>query len=119
MPPAAKPKLNVRTVGDVTVVSFVDRMLVNEDLIREVGEQLRHLVEAQGVVNLLLDFADVRFMSSSLLGLLLPLTRTLAARGGQMKLCNLTPSLKEVFTVSKLDRLFSLYDGEEAAMKAF
>lgn len=119
MPSAAKPKLSVRTLGDVTVVSFVDRMIVNEDLVRDVGEQLREIVDAPGTVKLLLDFADVRFMSSSLLGLLLPMTRTLAARGGEMKLCNLAPSLKEVFTVSKLDRLFALYDSDDAAMAAF
>ena len=119
MPTGAKPRLNVQTVGDVTVVGFVDRMLVNEDIIREVGDQLRELVEVQGVDKLLLNFSDVRYMSSSLLGLMLPLTRSLTRRGGQMKLCNLVPSLKEVFTVSKLDRLFSLYDQEATALDAF
>ena len=119
MATVGKPRLNVRKSSDVTVVSFVDRMLVNEDIIREIGEQLRALVADPDVTHVLLDFQDVRFMSSSLLGLLLPLMRALGQRGGQMKLCSLAPSLREVFTVSKLDRLFALYDDEEDALKAF
>lgn len=119
MATASKPRLNVRKCGDVTAVSFVDRMLVNEDLIREVGEQLHVLIADPAVTHVLLDFQDVRFMSSSLLGLLLPLMRSLGQRGGQMKLCSLAPSLREVFAVSKLDRLFALYDDQESALKAF
>lgn len=119
MPSEPKSKLNVRTARHVTVVSFADRMLVNEETIRDVGDQLRELVETQKVANLLLDFRDVRFMSSSFLGMMLPLLRAIDRRGGQMKLCNVAPSLKEVFTVSKLDRLFLLYDDENAALDAF
>ena len=119
MPTTPKAKLNVQTVGQVTAVSFVDRMLVNEDLIREVGEQLNAVAGAPHVVNLLVDFRDVRFMSSSLLGLMLPLLRSIERRGGKMKLCNVAPSLKEVFTVSKLDRLFALYENDDEALAAF
>jgi anti-sigma B factor antagonist len=119
MPPQLKPRLLVRRAGNVTVVGFADRMLVNEDLIREVGDELHELVDVKQVDNLLLNFSDVRFMSSSLLGLLLPLMRALQGRGGQMKLSNLAPSLREVFTVSKLDRLFALYEDETAALNAF
>lgn len=119
MPTGPKPRLNVRTMGQVTVVSFADRMLVNEDAIREVGEQLEEVARSPDVVNLLLDFRDVRFMSSSLLGLMLPLLRGIERRGGKMKLCNVAPSLKEVFTVSRLDRLFSLYETDTEAVDAF
>jgi hypothetical protein len=36
-----------------------------------------------------------------------------------MKICNLAPALKEVFAVSKLDRLLPNYDREDAALAAF
>jgi len=115
----AKQHLHVRSVDGVTVVGFADRMLVSEEVIHVVGEQLLDLVGKKGVRKVLLDFTDVRFMSSALLGVLLPLVRKLTKEGGQLKLCGISPGLREVFEVSKLDRLFAIYDHESAALASF
>lgn len=119
MPAPAKQHLYVRSVEGVTVVGFADRMLVSEEVIQVVGEQLLELVGKKDSRNVLLDFSEVRFMSSALLGVLLPVVRKLTKEGGQLKLCSLAPPLKEVFEVSKLDRLFAICDNESAALAAF
>ncbi len=119
MPGAVKQRLSAASVKDVTVVSFTDRMLIHEDMIREVGEQIQELIPAKEAMKLLLNFQQVRHMSSSMLGILLPLSRALAKNGGQLKLCSLEPGLREVFKVTKLERAFVIYEDEASALAAF
>ena len=41
---------------------------------------------------------------------------TAANRGGQLKLCNLTQKLKDIFAIMRLDTVFDSYETEAAAI---
>ena len=43
-----KSRLEVEEIGDVTVVNFVDRKILDEQNIQIIGEQLFELVDVQG-----------------------------------------------------------------------
>jgi anti-sigma B factor antagonist len=117
--PALK-HLKVRDESGVAVVDFVDSGLMFEaKLIEEIGSELRSLLTDQGHTKILLDFAHVQYMSSSMLGQLARLAKDVDGAKGQLKMIGIGPVLKDTFRISHFEPLFAIYDNEAEALKAF
>jgi anti-sigma B factor antagonist len=116
---AVHRSLEVSEVGEVTVVRFVDRKILDEATIQEIGHELFHLVEEENRTKLLLNFAAVEFLSSAALGKLITLDKKVKAHGGKLKLTNIRPEIYEVFAITKLNKLFDIQDDETDALAAF
>ncbi len=112
-------RLDVTDVGDVTVVRFRDRKIVEDINIQQLGQELFQLVEVDNRDKLLLNFSSVDFLSSAALGKLITLDKKMKAHGGALKLSNIRPEIYEVFAITKLNRLFDIKDDEADALAAF
>ncbi|MFH1924853.1 MAG: STAS domain-containing protein [Planctomycetota bacterium] len=111
-------RLEVSEVGDVTVVHFRDQRIIEDLAIQETGQELIELV-GEGRTKLLLNFSAVGFMSSAALGKLITLNKKVQAAGGALKMCNIRPEIREVFVITRLDRLFDIKEDESEALAAF
>lgn len=112
-------RLQVTEAGEVTVVHFNDRKILDESNIQEMGQELFDLIERQDRKKLLLNFTHVEFLSSAALGKLITLNKRRKAHGASLKLCGIRPDIYEVFSITKLDRLFEIHEDEADAMAAF
>ena len=117
--PARRRRLEVETIGDVTVVNFVDRKILDEQNIQVIGEQLFRLVDEEGWRKILLNFSNVEYLSSAALAKLITLNKKLQQAGGRLVLCNIDPQIYEVFEITKLNKLFNIHTEEQAALQAF
>jgi anti-sigma B factor antagonist len=77
------------------------------------------LVEQLNRRSILLDFADVEFLSSAALGKLITLDRKVKSAKGRLKMCNIRPEILEVFQVTKLNKVFDIRADEAEAIAAF
>ena len=68
---------------------------------------------------LLVDFENVKFFSSAAINKLIVLEKRMRAQGGQIKLSNLRPEVRDLFSFTNLDSLFSIADGNDEAMESF
>ena len=116
---AVNQRLNISEVGNVTIVHFVDRKILDEANIQELGQELFELVEAQESRNLLLNFGTVEFLSSAALGKLITLDKKVKSHSGRLKLSNIRPEIYEVFKITKLNKLFDIHEDESGAIAAF
>lgn len=105
--------------GDVTIVRFRAKKLMDDDDTRAVFDQIYSLVEDMGRKNLLLDLAVLEYISSLGLGKLVMLNRKVQAAEGWLALCRLTPTASEILEVTHLINLFFIYMSEEEALQAF
>ncbi len=112
-------RLELSEVGDVTVVQFVDRKILDEANIQDLGQELFQLVEADERKKILLSFTSVDFLSSAALGKLITLDKKVKAHNGTLKLCNIRPEIYEVFAITKLNKLFDIKDDEADALADF
>jgi anti-sigma B factor antagonist len=112
-------RLEVEQIGDVTVVNFIDRKILDEQNIQIIGEQLFSLVDEEGCRKLLLNFGNVEFLSSAALGKLITLNKKIQAAKGRLILCNIDPQIHEVFEITKLDKFFNIQKEEQTALQAF
>ena len=117
--PPKRRRLELEEVGDVTVVSFVDKKILDEQNIQIIGEQLFSLVDELGRRKLILNFSNVEYLSSAALGKFITLNKKVNAAGGRLVLCNIDPQIYEVFEITKLNKLFNIQKEEQAALQAF
>jgi anti-sigma B factor antagonist len=118
-PQPRRRRLELEEVGDVTVVNFVDKKILDEQNIQIIGEQLFDLVDNQGKKKLLLNFGNVEFLSSAALGKLITLNKKVQTSGGKLVMCKIAREIHEVFEITKLDKLFKIYPDEQTALQAF
>ena len=103
----------------MTVASFADAELTADQVIEEVSDQLNGLAENPGSSRVVLNFREVRFMSSSMLAVLLKFARKVTAAQGKVKLCCIAPNLMGSSRSCRFDRIFEIYDQESAALDSF
>ncbi|HUS39208.1 MAG: STAS domain-containing protein [Pirellulales bacterium] len=112
-------RITVNEVGNVAVVRFVDRKILDEAIIQELGTELQGVVEHSGKSNLLLCFENVEFLSSAALGKLIKLNVTVKKNSGQLKLSNIRPEIYEVFAITRLNKIFDIHEDETDALATF
>lgn len=101
-------RIAVEDVGDVSVVTFAVRRLLDEQTIQTLGDELFRLVDERGRQKVLLDLSDVEFLSSASLGKLVTLQRKLQAVQGKLRLGKIAPDMLDIFQTIKLDRYFTI-----------
>ncbi len=112
-------RLDVSEVSGITVVRFVDRKILDEANIQELGVELFALVEEDNRKSLVLNFSSVEFLSSAALGKLITLEKKVKAHGGKLRLCTIRPEIYEVFAITKLNKLFTIKNDEQDALASF
>lgn len=112
-------RIVVVDLDKASVVRFVDRKIIDAAEIEQLGTELLALVQAQGKSSLLLNFEGVEFLSSAALNKLISLQKAVKESAGCVRICNVHPQIREVFALTRLDRLFEIVKSEEAALKLF
>lgn len=116
--PDSQPRLKTRKQGNVTLVEFEDRKILEEHVINLIGERLAEIVETQNEPRLLLDFRNVEHLSSAALGMLITLKKQLDDRQGRMALANIHAQILEVFKITRLNKLFNIQNNTEDAIQS-
>ncbi|HLB74086.1 MAG TPA: STAS domain-containing protein [Sedimentisphaerales bacterium] len=112
-----KPRISVEYADNATIVSFVDEKILEEMDIRALQETIMSVIEsASGGMNMILDFGNVRFLSSAVLGLLIRISKRIYERDGRLKLCNINPKIYEVFKITRLTKTFDIYKDVDSAV---
>ena len=112
-------KLTVRSEEEAVVVQFVDRNILDEASIQQIGQELGDLVENSDSPKFLISFENVDHLSSAALGTLITINNKVRQKDGQLRLANIDPQIYEVFTITKLDKLFQIHETTEQALKSF
>jgi anti-sigma B factor antagonist len=116
---ATHRRIDVSKVGDVTVVKFLDKKILDETGIQELGAELFALVEHDNRKSIVLNFSNVEFLSSAALGKLITLDRKAKTAKGRLKMSNIRPEILEVFQITKLNKVFDIRGEEAEAISAF
>ena len=111
-----KPRIAVEYAQNATIVTFTDEKILEEQDIGALQDSIMSVIEsAPGGMNLILDFSKVRFLSSAVLGLLIRISKRVYQRDGQLRLCNISPKIYEIFKITRLTKIFDIYPDVESA----
>jgi anti-sigma B factor antagonist len=109
--------INERREGDVTVLDLKGRVRAGGTTVA-LHRSIRTLIHEEKIL-VLLNLAGVTFMDSCGLGELVASHVTLHNHGGELKLLQLTESLRELMGATRLLDVFSVYESEAEALKSF
>lgn len=113
-----KPIVEISEDGDIFVVSFNQASISGVSQVEKIAETLRSLVRDRQPGKLVIDFSNVVFFSSQMLGLLVDLWRCMKDAGGKLIISGINPQLTRVFRITHLDRIFEFYEDAQAAVSA-
>lgn len=99
--------LEVFKSGEITVVGFGDREILDQINLAACREQLELLIQQCNTKTLAFDLSGVRLIPSGMLGLLASLRDT----GVTIQLFNPSEDVTEVLEITKLNRLFEIKEG--------
>lgn len=116
---AGQRRLDIEEIGAVTVARFVDKKILDESNIQLIGNQLFGLVDDDGRKKIVLDFANVEYLSSAALGKLITMNKKVADAGGKLRLCSIRPDIYEVFAITRLNKVFDIRDTQDQALEGF
>ena len=103
-----------RIAGAVTVLDLHGPLAAGQD---DAGlRQAVRLAFDNGARVVVLNMAEVPSIDSSGVAALASGHMTAVNRGGQLRLCNLTQKLKDIFAVMRLDSVFDSYATEAESM---
>src|SRR5262245_26596055 len=107
----------VEPAGDVTVVRFTRRTILDPDTITSAGDRLLALFAQPGGRKLVLDFARVESLTSAMLGKLIGLHQAIAEGGGRLVFCHVDPFLMQIFTICKVPETIPVLPDLDAAVR--
>src|SRR4051794_20810262 len=93
--------LVVRNIEGIAIVNFINPKIGIDD-----RSALYELVEKHGYRRVVLNFENVRFLSSAPIGVLINLKKKAEAVGGSVGFCRLDPDVREILRLTAVDGLF-------------
>lgn len=103
----------------ILTVSFDDARILDETQLEKIGVDLVEMLNKTTEDRVILDFRNVKFMSSSMLGKLVQVHKKCQEFKVKLKLASIDPEIRQVFKITKLDKLFEIEADEASARKAF
>ncbi len=100
-------------------IEFIDRNILDEANIQQIGEEISNLLDAQPQPKVLISFENVDHLSSAALGTLITINNKIRGKDGQLRLADIDPQIYEVFVITKLNKLFQIHDSAEQALASF
>ncbi|MGE3776172.1 MAG: STAS domain-containing protein [Pirellulaceae bacterium] len=112
--------LRTQEVEEVLVVYFTDAKILDEARIQQIGTELMSAAaSASQKKKMVLNFQGVQFMSSAMIGKLVLLSKKCKNDQVVLKMCNISANVLEVFKITKLNKVFEIFDTEDKAIKSF
>ena len=112
-------RLVVSQQDEVTKIEFVDRNILEESSIQQIGEEIAEIIDGQPTPKILLSFENVEHLSSAALGTLIHVNTKVKGKSGQLRLSNIDKQIYEVFVITKLNKLFQIHDTSDKALASF
>ena len=106
-------KITIREEGDTSEVVLDGKMDTNTTPIAEA--EITTLLDG-GASQLLINFEQLSYISSSGLRLLLATAKRLKGSGGGLKVCSLNEMATEVFEISGFSSILNVYPSEQEAL---
>ena len=111
--------LNVQAYDNLVLAKITKERLLEAPVIAAIGDDLMKLVDRYPRLSLVLDIADVNYLSSSFIGKLVALFKAISAAKGRLAIAGAKPALMPLFQVTRLDKVIQFEPEAEKALLYF
>ena len=109
------PNLSIKFFGPIVVATLTDEKILDEQQLQSLEGSFIPLIEQNDKIKLIIDFGKVQFLTSSVLGLLIRISKKVYEAEGVLRLCSINPKILEVFKITRLDKIFEIFPSADDA----
>jgi anti-sigma B factor antagonist len=110
-------EINGRVEGDGVLVVELREDNLDAGNVREFRDALQSLVQDR--TRVVLDLSGVQFIDSSGLGALLGTLRQLNGRKGDMRLCEMSRTVRALFELMRMHKVFAIHESRDDAVESY
>ena len=112
------PKISVEYFENATVALISEEKILQEHDIQALENSIMPLIENSHGINLVMNFSNVKFLTSSALGLLIRISKKIYEMEGKLLLCCINPKIYQIFEITRLNEVFAIFESQELAMES-
>ena len=101
--------LRCKSESEILTIFITDPKILDGPTIEQIYKDLVAVLEKTEQQNVILDFQAVQFMSCAALGMLIRINKKCKEFKANLKLCSIHPDIKQVFKITGLDKVFTIY----------
>jgi len=105
-------------VKDDILIVTVNEQRATVDISSKLKEELIKKID-EGHPNILVDLSASDFVDSSFLGALVAGLKKATMKSGDLKIVGLQPPVRAMFELTRLYRIFDIFDGQDEAVSSF
>ena len=105
--------------GEIRIISIDEVRLVDEAALQQCYRAIVDVLDKTEESCVVLHFGRVTFMSSAALGMLIRVTKRCKQYKIALKLCSITPDIRQVFKITGLEKIFDIREDVAQAVDAF
>jgi anti-sigma B factor antagonist len=110
--------ISSRSVGDIIVLDLRGHMTLSDDDEPRLLREVRRLDRARQL-NVLLNLQQVAYIDSTGIGEIVGAYTRVVRTGGMLKLCGVSPRIRELLQTTNLDTVIETFDTEDEAVRSF
>lgn len=110
-------ELNGQLVADNIVVLSLEEDSLDASNARKFRKAVEVIIDQRP--RIVLDLSSVNFMDSSGLGALVACQRMVNSRNGEFRLCTLNSSVRALFDLMRMHRVFNIHQSRDEALRSF
>jgi anti-sigma B factor antagonist len=113
-----QPQITSKNYGNCIVITLMTPQLLEDAEIASLEQSLMQTIKQANVVNIVLNFENVNFLSSAVLRVLIKINTAISERHGQLRLCCIDSKIFEVFKITRLNKVFDIREDIDAAVES-
>ncbi len=110
-------KIDIRPKSN-NITLVVLRGEIGTETVNQFKDKIDAIIN-EGRKRLIMDFQEVSYLNSMGLGVVAATLKKVKKDKGDLKLINLSPAVQELFELTRLTKVFEIFDSEETAIKSF
>ena len=110
--------LIVGRVNGIMLVEFARADLIDSEYLAVIDRELRELVQGEECPRIVIDFEEVRFLSSAAMEIIINVHNLVTQRGGTVRLANVVAEVRSVLEIVNLPDLVPTFGSREEALRS-
>ena len=116
---AKASQLRISRVGEITQIEFIESKILDESNIQQISNEMCSVVDEEATPKVVIRFGNVEHLSSAALGALITVNNRVKGKDGTLCLSEIDTQIREVFAITKLDKIFPIFETSDEAINSF
>ena len=106
-----------RVEGKTYIISFDGNLILSE--LEQAREFVKKCIDEENAQEIIFDLSNVDFIDSAGIGFVVSIFKSLKSKNGNFAIAALKTKPKEVFKLTRLDKIIPIFEDVEAAKQSF